>query len=410
MSCSKEVRAPRKWVQRQREMQKVKVDDNLISMDELIELVVECGLCDEASVKKMYERTNTYQFMWTLIPTVPSDQWQFEIFKTSLHFLCALFLVDDAVESYSEKQMKEMSDAYDMLEKQVCEKFPCFPSINEMKQSLKHLNNPFDIASITFCMHYVNKIASVLVNEGSTPQNVVYNFRRRTSNAISISFQAVLIKAKLGSNVTGDEMLWRRVYDGLVILFYQFGELVLGLTKNTEKYMTVITELRLLGCLYCIVINDLYSYHRDKLVSSDNIIKTWLLGKVVSNLSEASSRCCEILDAVMQYMHERVERIRQSYPGCPELEALLETTVYTTVGWIFAHTAVVPRYSESPLKVHLVEVEESELHTWFCEKNHYGRSVIQKFLKAVNDEKHKGILDALSGFVDGRGQLLKTQL
>jgi hypothetical protein len=89
---------------------------------------------------------------------------------------------------------------------------------------------------------------------------------------------------------------------------------------------------------------------------------------------------------------------------------LLETTIYTTVGWIRSHTTVVPRYSESQLKVALVEVEERELPKWLAEKDEYGWNVVEKFVETLNDEKHKGILDALQGIADGRDQLLKTQL
>ncbi|CAB4008190.1 Hypothetical predicted protein [Paramuricea clavata] len=412
MSCSKEIHAPRRWVERHKQVQVLPQNavEKLISMNELIELVIECGLCDKTSIKKMYDKINTYQFMWCIVDTIPASQYAEEIFKSSLHFLCALFLVDDAVESYSANEMQDLSRSYDILEKEVCKTFPNFPSINEMKESLMHLRNPFDRSSITFCMQYVNKITAILLEEGNTPHHVVYNLRRRTSNAISIAFQAVLIKSKCGSIITSHEMLWRRVFDGLVILFYQFGELISGATETAQQHITVVTELRMLGCLYCIVINDLYSYQRDKLASSDNMIKTWLLEKTVSSLSEATARCSQILDAIMKYMYQRVEQCMQSNPGCPQLESLLETTIYTTVGWIRSHTTVVPRYSESQLKVALVEVEERELPKWLAEKDEYGWNVVEKFVETLNDEKHKGILDALQGIADGRDQLLKTQL
>ena len=412
MSCSKEIYVPRRWVQRHKQIPVLAQTaiEKLISMNELIELVIECGLCDKISISKMYEKINTYQFMWCIVDTVPASQYAEEIFKSSLHFLCALFLVDDAVESYSANEMLDLSTSYDILEQQVCKTFPNFPSINEMKESLVHLRKPFDRASITFCMQYVNKITAILLKEGKTPHDVVYNLRRRTSNAISIAFQAVLIKSKCGSIITSHEMLWRRVFDGLVILFYQFGELISGTTEIAQQHIPVLTELRMLGCLYCIVINDLYSYQRDKLALSDNIIKTWLLEKSVSSLSEATARCGQILDSIMKYMYQRVEQCMQSNPRCPQLKSLLETTIYTTVGWIRSHTTVVPRYSESQLKVALFEVEEREIPKWLAKRDEYGWNVVKTFVETLNDEKHKGILNALQGIVDGRDQLLKTQL
>ena len=412
MSCSKEIYVPRRWVQRHKKIPVLAQPaiEKLISMNELIELVIECGLCDKTSISKMHEKINTYQFMWCMVDTVPASQYAEEIFKSSLHFLCALFLVDDAVESYSAKEMQDLSRSYDILEQQVCKTFPNFPSINEMNESLVHLRKPFDRASITFCMQYVNKITAILLKEGNTPHDVVYNLRRRTSNAISIAFQAVLIKSKCGSIITSDEMLWRRVFDGLVILFYQFGELISGTTEIAQQHIPVLTELRMLGCLHCIVINDLYSYQRDKPALSDNIIKTWLLEKSVSSLLEATARCGQILDSIMKYMYQRVEQCKQSNPSCSQLKSLLETTIYTTVGWIRSHATVVPRYCESQLKVSLVEVEEGEIPKWLAKRDEYGWNVVEKFVETLNDEKHKGILNALQGIVDGREQLLKTQL
>lgn len=378
-------------------------------MDKLINLVTECGLCDEASIRKMDKKVNTFQFMWSLVGILPSDQFGKEMFTNCLHFLCGAFLIDDAVENYGAVQMEKLSKAYDLLEQQSSEAFPNFPSISEMKKCLEgSMSSAFDIGSVIFCMQYVNKMALIFLKEGSTPENVVLDARRKTSNAISISLQAVLIKAKHGSKVAPNEMLWRRIFDGLVILFYEFGELVSGVTKYVQEHVAVVTELRILGCLYCIVINDLYSYHRDKLSLSDSIIKTWLAQNTVSDLSEATTKCCQILDVVMKYILERVEECKLRFPDCPEFLALLESTVYTTVGWVFSHKIIVPRYTESALQVAIVELEKEEIPVWLAEKDEYGFNVVKHIVEAMNNKGNKGIMDALSGFVEGRGQLIKA--
>lgn len=80
--------------------------------------------------------------------------------------------------------------------------FPKCPSIEEMKESLKHLKNKFSIAAITMVMDFVNQSALFFLRQGRTCKERVDNFRRRLSNAVSIYYQAVKNKVKTGANVT----------------------------------------------------------------------------------------------------------------------------------------------------------------------------------------------------------------
>ncbi len=197
-------------------------------------------------------------------------------------------------------------------------------------------------------------------------------------------------------------MLWRRCLDVLAVTSYLVPESFTQAIDKGEWPIAVLYELYFLGILYSTVINDLYSYHRDKLDDCDNVIKVWMQDKTVSSIEDANEKICMILDAIMQIMYQKIEKTKAQYPNSPELQSLLDYTGFVTAGWIFMHNTVAPRYYEAPYKVVLKEIEEKDIQSWLEEKNDYGWSVVRRFLEFMKSEKGKPVMDAFCGFMDAR--------
>ena len=70
-----------------------------------------------------------------------------------------------------------------------------------------------------------------------------------------------------------------------------------------------------------------------------------------------------------------------------ELSEWFECIASMTVGWIYIHKPVVPRYASSPFQVTLVEIQEKMITNWLLEKYVYGQSVVQEFLGNLNDPR-----------------------
>jgi hypothetical protein len=198
------------------------------------------------------------------------------------------------------------------------------------------------------------------------------------------------------------EVLWRRCLELFAVPGYLVPESFTQAIGKDEWPIAVLYELYFLGMLYGAVINDLYSYHREKLSNVDNVIKVWMQDNTVSSIEDANEKICMILDAIMQIMYEKIEKTKAQYPNSPELQSLLDYTGILSAGWIFVHNTAAPRYYEAPYQVVLKEIEEEDIQSWLEEKNDYGWSVVRRFLEFMKSEKGKPIMDAFCGFMDAR--------
>ena len=196
------VTAPAEWAKYHKEVLGNPPDENLIGMEKLINWVIACGVTDEAGIRKTFKRLGAYVYLRCMYPIVPVDPWSYEMFRINLHFTVAGYIVDDRIECYTMEEIDELCDGYAMLEKEVKKNFPKCPSIEEMKESLKHLKKKFSIAAITMLMDYVNQSALVFLRQGKTTKERVDNFRQRYTNAVSFYCQAIKNKVKTGTYVT----------------------------------------------------------------------------------------------------------------------------------------------------------------------------------------------------------------
>ena len=408
MWCSNVVRAPSHWVHPHKEILKQKQNDELVGMNDLIDWATETGVTTEVGARMVFEKLNVYFYLRCLYPNIPNDPTSVKLCQLNLHFIILGYIVDDKIEKYNEREIHELCRGFHELDQEASKMFPQSPSISEMKQSLTNVKNEFSKATLVMMMDYITKYAALLLDHGvELTSQRVFNFRSRLSNAISIYFCALRSKTESGSDVTEGEMLWRRCFDALALPIYMAQELFTKMAEMEEEPpLAVLNELYLLSILYCIVINDLYSYSRDKFDDSDNVLKVWFQENKVSNMREAGSQTCQILNAIVQHMYILIERRKMEYPCAAEL---FESIAYMTAGWIFIHNTVVPRYEQSPFQVVLEEVEESALPKWLIQKNEYGHAVVREFIETMKETNQKNITYSLSGLVEEKSGLVEKK-
>nr|7S5L_A Chain A, Cembrene A synthase [Eleutherobia rubra] len=384
------VRAPSNWTTPHKKMLKEDEDQELIAFDKLLSWVSETGVGTEEQAKIVFKKINAYFYLRCLYPVLPRDPKSMKIFQLNLHFLILGYIIDDAIEKYNENEMKELIAGYNLLQSQVSETFPNFPSIFEMKQLLGNMKNDFSKSAITTMFDYVNKTTLILLEEGEIAEHNVLNYRKRLSNAVAVYFDALLSKTKTGCEISDGAMLWRRCFDALAIAVYMLTEVFSKtLVKNHTLPVSEFYKFYLLSILFCVVINDLHSYERDKLDDTDSVVKVWFKEGSVANMEAATSKVSKILDAIIQQMYLFVEEGKARHP---ELSEWFERIAYMTVGWIYIHKTVVPRYVSSPFQIEVVEIHENMISNWLLKKDAYGQRVVQQFLKNLNDPQKKNIM------------------
>ena len=409
MSCSKEVRIPEQWACLEKKILKEQPDKELVDIEQLIKWVSECEIGDKDIVQKYVKKINPYHFARFLYPILPNDNLCRETFKVFLHFVIAVYRCDDRMEVECDlNDMEKICSAYDQLDEQLCEIFPRIPTVPEIQTSLKFLSEAKLIAPVTLCMDFVNKVISVVLKYGSYSETDVFEFRRRLSNSVSIYLKAVESEKKMTAGDTENETLWRRIFGGgplFLLLYVEISSFSLG---KTSEHISTVTEMYVVSSLCCIITNDVYSYHREtteSLVYCDSVIKLWLRNKEISTIPEAIARIAKILNAIVQYMYEKVENVKSQYPNCPEVHVLYEYIAYATIGWMFMHDQSNHRYRDSPWRISLADVSQDDMQQWLADKDPYGVDTIKQFLE-MSSSKAKKIIDALRGEIPVRGQLI----
>ncbi|CAB4016901.1 Hypothetical predicted protein [Paramuricea clavata] len=406
MSCSNEVRIPSNWAFLEKEVLKEQPDPELVDIDGLIKWVVECEIADENMVRKYVKIVRPYYFARLLYPILPNNRLCREAFKIFLHFVIAVYRCDDRMETECDlNDMGKICNAYDKLDEQLCETFPKIPTVKEMQSSLKFLSEAKLIAPVTLCMDFVNKVTCAILTHGSVSEDVVFEFRRRLSNSVSIYLKAVKSEKNMTPEDSDNETLWRRIFGGgplFLLLYVEISSFSLGKTK---EFIPTITEMYVVSSLCCIITNDVYSYYREtteSLIYCDSIIKVWLHNKEITTIPEAIARITNILNATVKYMFEMGKNVKIQYPNSPEVHALFEYIAYATIGWMFMHDQGSHRYRDSPWRISLVDVKEIDLQQ---NKDSYGEDVLKTFLEMSNS-KAKKIIDALRGVIAVREDLI----
>ena len=389
------VRIPTEWTVPHKEALVETDNQELIAMNDLLRWVNETCLTTEEGARLVFKKINAYRYLRCLYPIIPVDPTSLKIFQLNLHFLVLGYIIDDKIESYNMDDMNDLIAGYNHLQNQLSETFPKYPNISEMKKSLASIKNDFSKCAIATIVDFINKTTLILFQGGKIPEDKVLAYRKRLSKSVALYLDALLSKTKTGCEISDNEMLWRRCFDALALAVYMSTEVFSEINvKNHLFPFSEIYKFYFLSILFCIVINDLYSYERDELDDTDSIIKVWYKTKAVTDMKTATSNIAKILDAILQQMYLLIEAGRAKYP---ELSEWFQRIAFMTVGWMYIHKTVVPRYVSSLYQVTPIEIEENMIPNWLLEKDGYGQKVVQEFLENLSKpwQSYPSVVDML---------------
>ena len=291
MSCSKEVRYPSNWLKVQWDAYVKPIDESLVGLEELTKWIVEIGVADEITVRKYVESTNPFGCVRSFYPIFPYTKTWRGLFKIMVQFTVALFILDDIFELDSNlNDMKKICNAYDQLDKKLREIFPKVASVKELQHYLPSLVDKSIISYVTILMDYVNRCARVLLQDGSLSQDAIFDYRNRISNTLSLALQGVLWEKVRTTQDTQNELLWKRVFTGAGVLLVPILESSSHSLGKIKEHIPAISQLYVLQGLYCVLLNDIYSYYREEKHgrnANENLIKFWLEKKETTNVPES---------------------------------------------------------------------------------------------------------------------------
>ena len=187
----------------------------------------------------------------------------------------------------SEEQVRNMCVGFAQLDDRSRESFPEFPTVEEMKKTVREMSTPSIVGPTVFFGDFVNKMASVVLKHGNYSHDVVYDFRLRTSNMILLYIQAVAIEKHKEKQGTVLEVFWRRIFGGCAFSLPFFAEVFSGALGSTKQHVGVMTENYLYSNMFLITVNDLFSYLKEKDTNCDNMFRAILAEEEEENISEA---------------------------------------------------------------------------------------------------------------------------
>ncbi|CAB4028087.1 Hypothetical predicted protein [Paramuricea clavata] len=410
MACSKELRVPKEWNKYHPDIANESVDPELFSEDELFSWMEDLDLShNKSEVAKYVQSGKPYHLMRHQVVLLPKSALSRRLFKLWTMTVVPLFMSDDVLEALSEVEMHKICAGIQLLDDQIRQQFPRFPTIAEMKQSLllQKVDEKF-IPHIIYLLDFANNVAKSIIDQGNFSKEDVNYYWRRLVVTITLYFQGVEVEVK--HNVCSYfENVWTRVLASGVMVYSPFQEIVAGsVIKNTE-HLSLLNELYFLATVFVMVTNDIYSYGREARLDVSkqpcSMVKTIAGCKEASAESDAVIKCVEILNAVVKTMYQKIEKAKQDIPANQDVCKLLDKIGIATVGWYYWHIYC-PRYDDSRWRLSIVGVENDELEEW--RKGNDEERLQEVLPLLVNcSSKAKKVSDAIiSGVVNMHANLL----
>ena len=390
MSEKNVVRIPMKWGRIEREILTQNTIPELVDTNRLISWVKECNLADEALVTKYMNVIRPYHFSRLLFPILPDKDVCREAFAVFIEFVIVLYLCDDELEAKCNlNELEIVCSAYDFLDEKLKQCFPKIPSVEELRSFLPHVKKERLLALVVSLIDSVSRVVSPLLKYSVFPQESVFDFRCRFAHSLGYNLKGVLHEKKMLGGVSENKLLWRRIFEGAPITFLMYLEISSLSVTGSNKHIPIATEMYILSSLCCMVTNDVYSYHREcnEGLKVDNIISLWLHNKQIASVAEGVSRISRIVNSAVKYMLAKVKSMKSEYPNNFNVQTLTEFIALSSVGWLYMHDQGVPRYSDSPWRLNLVDIEESDINSWLAEKDPYADGVIDQFKYSNLDAK-----------------------
>ena len=216
MACSKELRVPKEWSEYHHDLVNEAMNPELFSQDELINLIIALGLSDcEVKAKKFFDSVRPYHMNRYVYVFIPDNSMSKNIFRRFAYLCLTIFFNDDLMETFSESEMRQVCDAFKTMDQEICEKFPQFPSLAQMRRSLKVKNiNEKIIPNVLNLLEFTNSVGKILIEEGNFSQDDVKYYWRRLVMVTGLYVEGAKSESVRGVTSAMDEYLWRRVMSG----------------------------------------------------------------------------------------------------------------------------------------------------------------------------------------------------
>nr|UPI41570.1 TPS4 [Erythropodium caribaeorum] len=389
MSCSKELRMPREWTKYHHDILNEVVDQALFDEKELTDWLIACGLGKQCSTYQRYAAAiNPYHFVRCLAVQI-ENRISKKIISRTQYYLVGTYMVDDTVESAcSTMELLQMYDAYIKLDAYCFEEFPRLRSLDEMKQFLRQTVNVEEkfFGYLNVLMDHINIIARLLLRESLFTKENVLKYTSRLSYMHAAAIRAFAQESNSAAQDTVAETLWRRCVAGGPFCLLPILEITSGAMGKIEAQKTLVGEMYVLSAVFCVLVNDWYSYYKEKAENKGerkmhNILRKMMEDGQLSQVVDVLPKISKMMNEIVRIMYRKMETTKSAYPESPELHKLMYQIAMATAGWYFIHDKACPRYKDTPKewRCTLVEVDEPELQEW-RENDEKPSELLQQFL------------------------------
>nr|UPI41572.1 TPS5 [Erythropodium caribaeorum] len=411
MTNKSELYAPKEWFKYHYDIVNEAIDPHLYDVKEIVQSLAAADIChDKPAIIKYEGPCNTYRMMCWQIPVLPDNPLSRKCIKLWAEFSVGLFFSDDMLETWNENEMRQLCDAFQMLNENLCEQFPEFPTMNDMKHWLSQRNvNEKVIPQCLFLTTFGINIAKSVIHLGTFSQDDVKDYWRRMVVVLALYYEGVKTNCS-PKEVPLDELLWRRIFNSGTSIYHYSFQPVFGLIGKLKAHMTLIHELGFLNTMFVAIINDVYSFVREgKAEDLGFIMCNVLIRLKEENAAPAGKHTVEnavqVLNGILKVVYKKIEMAKEEYANNTELCNLLDNFGASTVGWYFFHHFS-GRYKDHHWPLSLVEVSEKELEEWKnCKEEDLPEEV--KYILIKFSAKAKRFSDRIeSGVVDIHANLL----
>lgn len=91
----------------------------------------------------------------------------------------------------------------------------------------------------------------------------------------------------------------------------------------TKQHIEVITEIYLYSNIFCMPVNDFFSYPREKNTNNDNMFRA-ILKESEGNIPEAAEKIAQIAEVALTCVYEKIQEALKRHPDIPELCSLFD--------------------------------------------------------------------------------------
>ena len=321
-------------------------------------------------------------------PVIPADILCRELFKVLVHFVLLLFVADDQMELQSEEEGRNMCVGFAQLDDRSRESFPVFPTVQEMKKIVRQMSTPSIVGPTVFFGDFVNKIASVLFKHGNYSHDVVYDFRLRASNIVSLYIQSVANEKDKEKQGTVLEVFWRRIFGGCAFIVPLFADVFSGALGSTKQHVGFIKP-RSTSTVICFPFQSTICFliWKKKIQTATTCSEQSLPRKRKLTFPKLLKKFLKFPRLYWSVLMKRSKTTLNDILAFLSFVPFLIIWVDPLLVGCGLIVFVVPRYAESSFKNTLVEVDDEHLSTWLSEKSNDEDGVIKDLLEKKRRRK-----------------------